>query len=178
MNKVIIIAGLPGTGKTTLAAELARRTGLVCIHKDTLKEEMHRALDSSVVDYNKMIGKLSMELLYSLAEEQLGRGVNLIIEAPFYYQQDYPHINAWLGKYNCEIYTIICSIGKEERTRRKTERSRDAAHHPHESGNEQAYEQIPGKRLYLQTDQPVEPLIDRAIGFIFSEKQNRPHHAP
>ena len=40
MTKLIIICGLPGSGKTTLASELSKQTGIVCLHKDSIKEKL------------------------------------------------------------------------------------------------------------------------------------------
>jgi adenylate kinase family enzyme len=38
--RLIIITGLPGTGKTTLARDLAKRYGLPLLSKDTIKERL------------------------------------------------------------------------------------------------------------------------------------------
>jgi adenylate kinase family enzyme len=40
MSKVIIVCGLPGSGKTTLSRELSKRLGIVCLHKDSIKEKL------------------------------------------------------------------------------------------------------------------------------------------
>ena len=40
MNRLIIVTGAPGTGKTTLALDLSRRLGLPVLSRDDLKERL------------------------------------------------------------------------------------------------------------------------------------------
>lgn len=166
MKKLIIISGLPGAGKTTLAAELSRRTGLFCIHKDTIKENLFTTLCYSGEEESKNLGRVSMELLFTLTKEQLERGVSIIIEAPFYFEDEYPRIDAWSERFGYKIYTIICAIDHEERLRRKANRLRHVAHYAGESGTAGAYLKIPGERLEIKTDQELGTLVGRVMKFI------------
>jgi len=89
MQKLIIVCGLPGSGKTTLAKELSRKLKITCIHKDSIKENLYEILELSTLEDSKRIGGQSIQLLYKLTEEQLENGLDLIIEAPFYFEEDY-----------------------------------------------------------------------------------------
>ncbi|MFC1608632.1 AAA family ATPase [Patescibacteria group bacterium] len=88
MSKLIIVCGLPGAGKTTLACELSRKTRIHCIHKDFIKENLCEFLDVSGLDDSKKIGLVSVKLMFSMIEEYLKNGVDLIVESPFNYKED------------------------------------------------------------------------------------------
>ena len=61
---IVIMAGLPATGKSTLAQNLASRTSGLVIDKDTVRE----ALFSEFVDYSREQDDLAMECVFSAAE--------------------------------------------------------------------------------------------------------------
>ena len=80
---LILICGLPGSGKTTLAAALSKKLGLVCLNKDSIKESLYDSMGFSTLDDSRKLGPISVRLLYDLADEQLGRGVSIILEAVY-----------------------------------------------------------------------------------------------
>lgn len=170
MSKLIIVCGLPGSGKTTLARHLSKKLNIVCLHKDSLKENLYDTLGLSTLEDSKRLGNQSIKLLLSITEEQISNGIDLIIEAPFRFEEDYGLFSKWTQTYHISIYSVICSIPKEERKERFLNRPRHQSHHDAEriqddSFNEdsEVYNGMPGKQIKITTDQPVEALIDIVV---------------
>jgi len=169
MHKLIIVCGLPGSGKTVLADELSRKTGIACLHKDSIKEKLFEGLDMSTLEDSKRIGKPSVDVMLYLAEQQIANGVDVIIEAPFSFPGDYELFLQWRDQYGINLYSIICSIGSEERKRRVETRERHGAHfdssrsHDFFPEKEYDYVDIPGKQIRVCTDKPVAYLVDQVI---------------
>jgi predicted kinase len=72
---IVVMAGLPGTGKSTLAQELAARLDAVVLSKDRIRDATFGAL----VDYSSAQDDFCMELIYQTAgylhETRLGTPV-------------------------------------------------------------------------------------------------------
>ena len=64
--KIVIINGIPGTGKTTIAKPLADQLGFPLISKDTIKEFLFDTIGVGDREWSQMLGKASSEFLYSL----------------------------------------------------------------------------------------------------------------
>ncbi|MFT3879827.1 MAG: ATP-binding protein [Gemmatales bacterium] len=64
MSKLIAFAGLPGTGKTTLAKRLAEQLGAVLLNKDDLRASLFAPGE---IDYTSTQNDFCMAILYQLA---------------------------------------------------------------------------------------------------------------
>lgn len=175
MSKLIIVCGLPGSGKSTLARELSRQLNIACLHKDDLKENLFEILALETPEDAKRIGIASVKLLLALAEGQLRNKIDLIIEAPFNFSEDYSVFSNWVQSYETDIFSVICKIPSEVRKERFLNRPRHQAHFDTEasydaffsgSDREIVYDQMPGKKLELITDQAPRLLVNRIIDFI------------
>lgn len=173
MTKLIIICGFPGSGKTTLARELSKKLKICCIYKDSIKERLYETLGLSTLEDSKKIGKPSVEVMLHLAEQQLTNEVDIIIESPFYFEEDFILFEKWKGEYNIDIYSIICSIDEAERENRFNIRPRHHAHHDNERNfnvlsKEQSdvYKKIPGNQIWVKTNKPVAELVEEIISKI------------
>src|SRR6266702_3779913 len=170
MLKFIIVCGLPESGKTTLSKELSKKMGIVCIHKDSIKEKLFESMGLLTLEDSKHIGKPSVDVALHLAEDQLKNGIDIILESPFYFSEDWVIFRAWQEKYKLELYSVICSIDFEERKRRFRERKRHHAHFDNErivdhlaGGVEYDYAEIPGKQIRITTNMPTDMLVEKVI---------------
>ncbi len=73
---LIAVAGLPGTGKSTLSRELARRLGAVWLRIDTVEGAMRRSGPSAAV-----IGAAGYEVAMAIADDQLADGHTVVADS-------------------------------------------------------------------------------------------------
>jgi predicted kinase len=80
---VIIITGLPCTGKTTLGTRIAATLSLPYIHKDGIKETLFVSLGWKDRPWSKQLSGASYHLLFYFTQILLAAGRSLIVEANF-----------------------------------------------------------------------------------------------
>jgi predicted kinase len=126
--RLLIITGLPGTGKTTLATEMARRHGLPLICKDTIKEPL---LDMLVNDVSRSreLSNIAFAILFSLARELLATAHSLILEGNFRAGEHEKPLLAALPPDSPNIIQVLCRAEEDERQARILQRPRHAGHH-------------------------------------------------
>jgi predicted kinase len=69
LDGIVVVSGPPGSGKTTLARELAPCLGLPLISKDTIKEALFDTLGTGELGWSQLLGRASHHVMYSLAAE-------------------------------------------------------------------------------------------------------------
>lgn len=82
--RLVIIAGPPGAGKTSLAGPLSRQLGFPLLGKDIIKERMADAFGASAPIHSRPLGLAAILVLYDVAREILLNGQSLVIESTFY----------------------------------------------------------------------------------------------
>lgn len=84
---LIVVCGLPATGKSSLAEELRDALGWPLFAKDQFKETLYDATEQGEDAYTResstIVGKQSISLLLMVARELLETGTSCIIEANF-----------------------------------------------------------------------------------------------
>ncbi|HHX58762.1 MAG TPA: ATP-binding protein [Candidatus Moranbacteria bacterium] len=131
MNRVlIIITGLPGTGKTTLGRKIATGLNLPLIAKDDFKEILFNSLGFSDRDWSKKIGRASYDLMYGVADSILRAGQSLILESNFDPKFANKIIDELQKKYHFRIFQIRCFTEKDVLFERFKERALSGDRHP------------------------------------------------
>ncbi|HEY5101725.1 MAG TPA: AAA family ATPase [Steroidobacteraceae bacterium] len=80
---LLLITGLPSTGKTTLARQLALRYRTIVIGKDLIKEPLLNVLGSASAGDSRKLSDASFSVLFALAGELLAAGMNFVLEGNF-----------------------------------------------------------------------------------------------
>jgi hypothetical protein len=109
---LILLTGLPATGKSTLGRQLSERLGIPYISKDDIKEIMFDRLGWSDREWSKKVGTATYDLLYYFLEPFLQNGASLIIDSNFSPKFDAPRFLGLREKYGyggCQILLRACS---------------------------------------------------------------------
>ena len=83
MSALVVIAGLPGTGKSTVAEQAARLIGGALLAKDVVEATLWR----SGIGREQRSGWAGYELLGSLAEAQLAVGTSVVLDSVAAYER-------------------------------------------------------------------------------------------
>lgn len=69
----VLVAGPPGSGKTTLAGPLAAKLGLPLIAKDVIKEVLMQTLGTpTTVPQSRVLGRAAVETMFAVAQTAPG----------------------------------------------------------------------------------------------------------
>lgn len=111
---LIVLGGLPATGKTTLARAVARRTGAVHLRVDTIEQAL---LDSG--ELTAPLGPVGYVVAHALAEEHLRQGLTVIAESvnPLAVTRDAWRAVATRAGARCLEAETVCSDPAEHRRR-------------------------------------------------------------
>jgi predicted kinase len=172
----VVISGSPGSGKTTLARQVAQTLGLPLIAKDTIKEALMTVIDVPDVDASRKLGKAAVAALYAVAAEA-GHGV---LESAWHRHQAVNDLAALPGA----VVEVFCRCDQDLAHARYVSRSatRVAGHFdgdrlPAELWNEDVGEPVAGgwPVIEVDTSTPVdlEALIARVEGALSSQTDRR-----
>jgi predicted kinase len=127
---VIIVTGLPCTGKTTLARRLAVDLKLPLISKDSIKETLFDSLGWSDREWSRKLGVATMRLLYMWVEEELAAGRSFIVESNFKAEYDTPIFLELMERHVFVPFQIICNTEGPALLQRWKARSASTERHP------------------------------------------------
>ena len=148
----VVVSGPPGSGKTTLATEVAREMVLPLIAKDLIKETLMSVLPVPDVDTSKTIGRAAVEVMYAVASAAAGGAV---LEANFHRSVSRGEITALPG----QTIEVFCNCARDVALARYRERSQhrhsghfDERRADDELWNDQVTTPVAGEWAVLEVD--------------------------
>ncbi len=178
--RLIVVTGLPATGKSTFARELARLLNVPLIAKDMIKEPLFDVLGTGDRTHSRQLSTASFAIQFAVARELLMSGQGVIIEGNFRPgEHERPLLAALpLGSEPAvTIAQILCRIEEVERIARLQRRATDPARHAghndaqlalgsmHDGGT---FLDLPGQRIELDASGPPRRCAELALADVNS----------
>lgn len=158
---LVVVTGMPSSGKTTVAEGLARQLRLPLLAKDAIKESLFASLGADDVHSSGRLGAASYGLIFALARIVLGSGASLIVEANFFRDQE----REFASLPTHRLVQVHCDAPLPILLERYASRSRHPGHHDAEKIKELPARfdsgvhgplSLSGQMIQLDTTQAVE----------------------
>jgi predicted kinase len=130
MDRVLILlAGLPGTGKTYLSKMIIKELGeCYTLSQDDIKEYYCDLYGFQTIEEKQIIEKMAWARYYEIMETQMQVGDNLLSDYPFSLKQK-PHIQQLVEKYGYKVITIRLTADLDVLFERQKKRDLDPSRH-------------------------------------------------
>ena len=167
---IVLMAGLPGTGKTTLAGQLASRMSGRVLSKDEIRGAVFLKEE---IDFSSRQDDLCVEMILDVAAHLLEKDPSRMIfldGRPFSHRYQIDNVLAKADSLHQPWRILECTCSENTAKRRLEE---DAASGAHDAGNRDyqlylavkaRFEAIVLPKTLIDTDQSLETCIQQAFG--------------
>jgi predicted kinase len=167
---LIAMAGLPGTGKSTLASALAEALPAILLDKDKLRAGL---IQADRIEYSRAQDDYVFELLLKAAKFNFDRGRVVILDGRTFtrrYQVD--RVELFANEYKTDLRIIEC-ICPEELALNRLQEDLQAGEHPAGNRTPELYQTLKTEaepilldHLQIKTDQGVEALVETCLIYL------------
>jgi predicted kinase len=133
---VVIVTGLPASGKTTLARELAARYRVPLLAKDLVKEPLLDVLGAGDAPASRRLSDASFRVLAAAAAELVRAGTSCVLEGNFRSGEHDALMRDACAE--ARVVQVLCRVDETTRVARLRARADDASRHPGHRDAEQA----------------------------------------
>ena len=128
-SKLIIVAGLPATGKSTVSRKLANAFDLPILEKDEIKEDMFDTIGFADRTQKRALDTAANRILLRAAEAVLKGGGSLLLVNNFDACES-ERVQAMLDACGCRAVTVFLNGDADVLHARYVERDRKKSRHP------------------------------------------------
>ena len=131
MNKqrVVLVNGMPATGKTTIGKSIAQELAVPFICKDDIKELLFDNVGVGDREWSRKIGSVSFVLMYYVIEKLLQSGQSFVVETNFDNKFADPKWRELIEKFDFELHQVFCRTSSEIRKQRFIQRNEQGERH-------------------------------------------------
>ena len=166
---LVVVAGPPGSGTTTLAHELSRAIPCPAICRDEIKEGLVQSLDDYTHAYGDAEAYRTMEIFFGVVDYLVDAGVSLVAEASFQHALWEPGLTPLLDR--AEMRVVHCRTDPAvtwERIERRTAEvpARRAIHGGSKRPGTFDPLRLPAPSLEVDTTDGYDPSLDEIVAFL------------
>ncbi|HID73198.1 TPA: adenylyl-sulfate kinase [Candidatus Micrarchaeota archaeon] len=162
---LIMVCGLPGTGKSHLSRELAKRLGAEYLNSDSIR---NRTLEE------RTYSEEEKARIYSLMGEEASRllkeGKDVIVDATFYLGRYRRMMKEAADGAGTRFFAILCVLGEDELRKRfekrKGEKSESEADFDVYLKVKEIFEPMELERIELDMSLPEEEMLGRVLAYV------------
>jgi len=165
---IVSMAGLPGTGKSTIAHAIAQRIGAIVLDKDVIRAAMF----PGAVEYNTGQDEVVMTAMLAAAEYLLHRDpakVVILDGRPFSRNSQLRRVIEFAERIPTDWRLVECTCREETATARlEADQSHPAANRNWDlyQSVKNRYEPKPEPKLVVDTDEDLSSCTDHAVNYL------------
>jgi len=174
---LFITVGLVGTGKTTLAQNLAKNLGMVVISSDVTRKELasipleeHRFEEFDSGIYSPEFSRLTYDTMFTKARRFLSEGVSVIIDASFIKAEERARAEELAKEVNSGFFVVECRLDEGRLKQRLDERLKRGSVSDGRweifSSQKERFEPVklpPGRHFIVDTSLPVDEALEEVL---------------